>query len=542
MVFGIRPDPDENAPSEQVFDDVDSIVSESNPPVKEHVIAKRENRAVNIIRAVTAFVVLAAAAAVSYSVYRYANETELENFRTQFEHQGGKVADEFVANAKRRVTVLRQFAQSISLQAEMANESFPFFTARNLEEQSYFILELAQVVGMAIHPIVHEEQVTKWSDYVAAEQGWLARELAWQQTMDAVKDKDGEAVTLAEAGSWLDNSSTDDLGSFPTDIYSVSSGGTLKIAEGPGPFAPKWQLIPALPLPPMFNFDALSDPELRQLWKFSIENETTVISGALDFSDDSNFIVEGRKAIIDLMLNRWKGGGNDFEGGPFAAILVPIPNRLAENSTRRVGAILMGFVYWHVYFVGILPEGAVGVVVVLKNTCDQAFTFQIDGNVVTYLGLGDLHDSTFDDLVINTKWSDLLDAVATETDAACNYRISVYPSEMFKDEFITFGPMIFAIVVCSVFILTSLIFLTYDWLVQRRHKVVNDTAQKTNAVVSSLFPDQVRARLDNIYSDDRNTNPEGWPRIDSTTGSDPIADLYPNCTVREEKIWFPEPN
>lgn len=516
-------------PSEVGSDnDLPADEKESSPA-----IAGQETRAVNIIRAITALVLCASAAIVSYAVYNYASETELETFRIQFEHQGGKVADEFVENAKSRLAVLRQFAQSVSLQAEKAQEEFPFVTIRNLEEQSHYVLDLAQVVGFAIHTVIYDEQQRqKWPEYVQQEQGWLARELAWQEAKQLLKDQARDDYNLDELQQVVDeNNIVPDIGSFVPFIFTALPNGTVGVDPGPGPYAPFWQIAPAVPIPGLFNYNPLSHPLQKELFMTPIEQKKAVLSPSSDESQTSH---SARKTVLNLMLNRWKDGGNDYEEGPISSLLIPITNRLAKNSTRSVGAILLGYVYWQVYFVGILPEGTVGVIVVLKNTCDQAFTYQIDGPTVSYLGAGDLHDPSFDELAINTKWADLLGGTVEDTAAACNYRISVYPSETFKEEFITDGPLLFAIILSAVFVFTSVVFLTYDCLVQRRHRVINDSAVKTNAVVKSLFPDKVRDRLDNVYADDRGQEMSrrfSLDTIEDVRDSDPIADLYPQCTV-----------
>jgi hypothetical protein len=46
-----------------------------------------------------------------------------------------------------------------------------------------------------------------------------------------------------------------------------------------------------------------------------------------------------------------------------------------------------------------------------------------------------------------------------------------------------------------IFVFTSLVFLLYDRLVERRQKKVMSTAMQSSAIVSSLFPSQVRDRL-----------------------------------------------
>jgi class 3 adenylate cyclase len=101
-----------------------------------------------------------------------------------------------------------------------------------------------------------------------------------------------------------------------------------------------------------------------------------------------------------------------------------------------------------------------------------------------------------------------------------------------------------------IFLFTSVIFLIYDSKVERRQKVVLTSAERTNAVVSSLFPSQVRDQIlndaNNRHSDTKGNDKsnffgtnEVWSRKNSSTdniGSEqalsrPNADLYPETTV-----------
>jgi hypothetical protein len=46
-----------------------------------------------------------------------------------------------------------------------------------------------------------------------------------------------------------------------------------------------------------------------------------------------------------------------------------------------------------------------------------------------------------------------------------------------------------------VFLFAAMVFLLYDYLVQRRHNKVMATAKRTDAIASSLFPSNVRERM-----------------------------------------------
>lgn len=78
-------------------------------------------------------------------------------------------------------------------------------------------------------------------------------------------------------------------------------------------------------------------------------------------------------------------------------------------------------------------------------------------------------------------------------------------------------------------------------LVERRQALVMKKAEQTNRVVSSLFPKSVHDRLMNTNEDEKskrgliapNRRLKGYLNGDEDEeyGGDPIADLFPYCTV-----------
>jgi class 3 adenylate cyclase len=87
------------------------------------------------------------------------------------------------------------------------------------------------------------------------------------------------------------------------------------------------------------------------------------------------------------------------------------------------------------------------------------------------------------------------------------------------------------------------VFFVYDNLVERRQSLILSKAEQSTAIVSSLFPTNVRDRLMQTTNE---TDTSGnqilirSPRLTSLLGesaqgnkanSQPIADLFPNCTV-----------
>jgi hypothetical protein len=74
----------------------------------------------------------------------------------------------------------------------------------------------------------------------------------------------------------------------------------------------------------------------------------------------------------------------------------------------------------------------------------------------------------------------------------CPYTIYLYPSDEYQSLFITNNAIVFSVCVVLIFVFVSFVFLIYDCLVERRQKVVLNTAEKTSAIVSSLFPSVIR--------------------------------------------------
>lgn len=115
-------------------------------------------------------------------------------------------------------------------------------------------------------------------------------------------------------------------------------------------------------------------------------------------------------------------------------------------------------------------------------------------------------------------------------------------------------PLIYALLVVIVFLFMTVFFVRYDCVVSRRQKKMIATTKRTTAIVSSLFPANVRDRIlknaeeetdQGMTSNGRqnrfplaSTSAQLKDYIDEhkseevqAYGSKPIADLFPSATV-----------
>jgi hypothetical protein len=119
-----------------------------------------------------------------------------------------------------------------------------------------------------------------------------------------------------------------------------------------------------------------------------------------------------------------------------------------------------------------------------------------------------------------------------------------------EDDHITNDAVIFTVAAVLIFAFTSVVFLLYDCLVERRQAKVMKKAGQSSAIVSALFPSNVRDRLFPTEekpkrdargfknSRHRNGALEDFTRdenaatlVDRIESSKPIADLFPDATV-----------
>jgi class 3 adenylate cyclase len=343
-----------------------------------------------------------------------------------------------------------------------------------------------------------------------------------------------------------------------SSLYSTQKGifdlqvGDPAIEKGPPPYLPVWQITPTADSKQVAMFNQLSEPWRKDAFDDMLKWQIPIFSRTFDPTQDGIY-----------KLN------NIPSSGVVASIFYPVFKTL--TSDEIAGSLVLDF-SWLNFFNYILPPQSNGVVIVLENTLNQTFTYQIDGSSVSFVGVGDLHDDRYNSDLVNSSYVDfdsLLffsapnsrsnDSNAYETSSpSCLYRVRIYSSQTFESQHMTSKPAIYTVIVVLAFAATSLVFLAYDWIVRRLQNKVLDSAKRSEAIVSSLFPAMVRDRIFGSSTKALTTSGFGlWfgkrevnlenplvnhkarlrsylshpTSFDMLSQSDPIADLYPNTTV-----------
>ena len=289
------------------------------------------------------------------------------------------------------------------------------------------------------------------------------------------------------------------------------------------------------------NFNWLGKDGFESEAAVVTQKQKAVLSDTWTFEPGLDFQSTRDSAMTKGLLAA--GGYDSYEAGePIVFIYYPVFNE--HEGDKQTVAVLSATVYWQTYFEDLLPENMNGIFAVVENSHGQTFTYQINGKKAVYLGLEDFHDRTYDRLEMSADYASFADNVHSENhrngrytgvpvdDEHISYRIRVYPSLEFESSYVTSQPAVYASLMLLIFVLTTLVFLLYDRIVERRQHIVLSTAVKSNAVISSLFPENVRERLMNeAQKQQEGTLTKNIGKNAESVSDKPIADFFPEVTI-----------
>jgi hypothetical protein len=167
------------------------------------------------------------------------------------------------------------------------------------------------------------------------------------------------------------------------------------------------------------------------------------------------------------------------------------------------------------------------------------YSIDISGPNVKHLGRGDLHDTKYERMSISRRLHETFavsrySGVPLNTEV-CPYTLHLYPSDEFSNLYTTNNAIVFSISVVLIFAFVTFVFFIYDTNVERRQKIVLNTAEKTSAIVSSLFPSAIREQMlqpnpvNRLQSRSKNSVNAILEHLEGSTKA--MATLYTETTI-----------
>jgi hypothetical protein len=386
----------------------------------------------------------------------------------------------------------------------------PFVTIQNSHEFLTPYMSLANAASVKLLPLVKARQRMAWEAHVLENQKWVEEDLELRLAREA------RLIKAYEDGHGR-RSLQDDEENHEDENALVSPyiKNYVGVDTSPRHWLPNWQYAPVIPNKWFINFNQLADEQFHRevvdsvltLGK-SVISKTQTFEPGLDFQSTKDF------SFIQELLAA--GGNGQYQPGePIAYIHYPVFQSFAHQKdgdgngssspsmTSPVVAVVSATVYWRSYLQNILPRGTNGIVAVIQNN-EQAFTYIINGPEAVFQGMEDLHDPQYDSFMIETEYrafergteSARYSGVAVDDGSPFGaYVIRVYPSVVLEEDITTSDPWIYAVVVAVLMLTVVAVFVLYDWYVERRQRKVSSHADKSNAIITSLFPAKVRDQL-----------------------------------------------
>jgi hypothetical protein len=333
---------------------------------------------------------------------------------------------------------LQMTAYALGTGAQWPNVIFPEFDRMGKHAIS---LTGAEIVGYG--PLVKHRDRQNYEEYVFQNQDWLPAALS-----------DTNVTALGYNIS------------IPPEITAINETGYL-IRESKHPmYLPFLQMAPLETAGMILNYNGFDYPYFRRVFEGMVVAKRAVLS-------------EVNNLLYDPSLSNQTIDDDSFQEEllwPSSFMASPVYNRLGDGA--KIAGILFAYMPWHSYFLNVIPEGINGILVVVQNTCNQTFSYRIDGPEVTYLGPQDHHDPDHDEFEVEASFT------AFTSVADCVYSFHVYPTEELIDAYKTNRPVTFTIAIVLVFLEVTFVFMVYDMLVERRQKKVMTSALRSGAIVN----------------------------------------------------------
>jgi class 3 adenylate cyclase len=161
-------------------------------------------------------------------------------------------------------------------------------------------------------------------------------------------------------------------------------------------------------------------------------------------------------------------------------------------------------------------------------------SFGLSSGKAKFLGYEDLHEAEMASYVITETNIELYEEIV---DGLCVHDLHLYPTNKLRLTHDTGDAGIYTAVVAVAFVLMGVLIMVYDHTVTRRQDKTMQTALRTRAIVTSLFPEKIarelvnepyrnRTDFENVLSDRGEVN-----TTEVMKASKPLADLFPEATI-----------
>lgn len=413
--------------------DSGSTPSHLLPMANRDTFTKQETKAVNSVKMVVYLILFLSAVGFAVGTYFLVQQEQSQSYKSGFYSLSEVVAMDVDLKIRGILTQLQTTSSSITSQS-LSNgiNNDKKVTVPQFDQRMRDFLNSTELIMYA--PLILEAEIRDWETYSVREQGWID---------EALENRGWTAETT----------------SIVENIQFITASRTQES------YAPLWQMSPVPPDRSIINTDLFSHPGIAStLRNLTTSNNSTTMSGIVSVDGFLKFVPDYEES-----------------DGPTSILAVPVYGSFTDPTTI-IGYVLGIFAWDVILDVPSFKNAVEPIFMEIKQSCGgPAFSYQANKDAMTYLGTNVA--STMD----LQEEHPIFDA--------CGYSLTMGTTEAFVDSYANTAPLVSAILVFVLFAFIMSIFFIYDFIVQQRQKKLLMTAQRTNAVVSSLFPEDVQRRI-----------------------------------------------
>ena len=500
---------------------------------------------------------------------------KLTTMDIQFADFAAEIVEVSDINAKNIQSTIFSMGTTISSYAEDTGKTFPFVKIPHFEERGQVLLDISGARHVSLNLLVAKDEREKWEEFSVANQGWV------QEGLDA-QGKDVEAYPITPYIHRRDDDNFIVPNEEADDMYSVV-----------------WQVTPAPEVPTLVNHNAMSTNFSDIVELLEATNRETFSPILEDENEITAYVGQPESYLVQPVFKEVTGETMEKTFVGYINALLPWDNyfkNIIPDNLAPMHLVLKNTCGQVVTFEVIGPK--VNVLSVEEDLHDPFYDpLEVNTHFQVFEGrrrMQESHDARNSEANMgaqgngmgigsqgnamsmgheghNMQGGEGMDheghsslyhtpeahaAMLNSGKYYCWYEYSIYPTNEFHEAYTTQQPLWSTLGVVFIFFLTSAIFVLHDLLVTRRQKRVEASAARSNALVSSLFPAQVRDRLlqdneDGTKQSYKQSNAPGTTSmmdgnnrsalhsdyqadLDTTSKlleTKPIADLFPSATV-----------
>jgi hypothetical protein len=352
---------------------------------------------------------------------------------------------------------------------------------------------------LTLAPLVYENHRKEWVKYSTANfEGW------WKQSKLLFEK-------MSPPGSY--NSTAWGDGTCADNIVRPDGSPSPRL-RGNTPHLPVWQTSPPPRTTQIINVDMHLIPEVQAIIPALDEYRTGLFTHVFELSGAASLALGPEEHLAyHQQFSSVPLTANSSQYRPHSLFLIPVLERLHDKGSKMVG-VLISTLAWDRYLAGLVPDSVSGIMVELTNTCNESFTYILKGNRSNYLGPGDFRGLAIEE----TRY--VVDLFAYEghhgaqeeeqhDEPHCDYSLVVYSTKEFKGSASSSTAIMATLTVAGVSVMVLLTFLVYDCYVRRRNAKLVEAAVRSDQILTSLFPSNVRSRLFEAHKAEPGKDPRG---------------------------------